>query len=78
MCKTGVIRMRNAIHEAGRSLSASGNSFTTSEVQAAVEKSMHVIPGDQFTESVLGEEFQIVNVIESRWISPPIPKSVQS
>lgn len=78
MCKTGVIRMRNAIHEAGRSLSASGNSFTTGDVQAAVEKSMHVMPGDQFTESVLGEEFQIVNGVESRWIFPPSPNSVES
>lgn len=78
MAKTSIIQMRNAVHDAGKELSASGNSFTTMNVQDVVEKLMHVRPGQQFTEGVLAEKFQVVNVVESRWIFPPRSKSVEN
>jgi len=71
MAKTSIIRMRMAIHDAGKKLTATGNSFTTQQVQDIVEKTMSVRPGDHWTEEVLSEKFDMVNAPENRWIFRP-------
>lgn len=77
MAKTSLIRMRWAIHNAGEELSASGRSFTTQQVQDIVEKEMPVRPGQHYTEEMLAEKFDMVNVVENRWIFR-LQKTVES